>query len=137
MTTLKEVNYRGFIYILYIHEINDEFYFQTSCDGIASKGNPKHINGGWATSCEAIEDMEKAIDKFCSNTPKTYKELADAITKSLVWTDYEECYADENIIKILFEDFFITDLHLKCKQLEDAKEHIENLEKEINKLLNK
>ena len=105
MKTLKKINYKGIEFELYIHEHNNKFYFQTSCDGISSKGNPKHINRGWYTPKEAIKDMEDGIDFFLSVTPKTYKELTDAITSSLVWTGYEDCHADENIVKILVENF--------------------------------
>ena len=105
MKTLKKINYKGTDFELYTHEINNEFYFATSCNGIGSKGNPLHINRGWNTSNEAIKDMEEGIDAFLSITPKTYKELADAITYSLVWTGYEDCHANETIIKILVENF--------------------------------
>jgi len=105
MNTLKKINYKGIEFELYTHEMHDEFYFATSCNGISSKGNPSHINRGWNTSKEAIKDMEEGIDAFLSHTPKTYKELADAITSSLVWTGYEDCHADEIIIKTLVENF--------------------------------
>lgn len=97
--------YKGVEFELYTHEMHDEFYFGTSCNGISSKGNPLHVNRGWNNSVAAIKDMEEGIDLFLSNTPKTYKELADAITSSLVWTGYEDCYADEFIIKTLVENF--------------------------------
>ena len=105
MKTLKIINYKGIEFELYINEYNKEFYFDTSCKGIPSKGNSKHANGGWDTPKEAIKDMEEGIDNFLSFAPNTYQELADAITDSLVWTGYEECYADENIVKILVENF--------------------------------
>ena len=105
MKTLKKINYKGIEFELYTHEMNNAFYFSTFCNGISAKGNPLHINRGWATSNEAIKDMEEAIDTFLSYTPKTYKELAEAITGSLVWTGYEDCHADEIIIKILMENF--------------------------------
>lgn len=105
MKTLKKIIYKGIEFELYTHEIHGEFYFSTSCDGISSKGNPSHINRGWLTSSEAIKDMEEGIDDFLSVTPKNYKELAEAIGTSLVWTSYEDCYVDETIIKILIENF--------------------------------
>lgn len=108
MKTLKKIIYKNIEFELYTHEINEEFYFSTHCDGIHSNGNPKHINRGWDTPKEAIKDMENGIDTFLSTAPKTYKELAEAITGSLVWTGYEDCYADENIVKILFENFIKT-----------------------------
>jgi hypothetical protein len=105
MKTLKKINHKGIQFELYTHEIHGEFYFATSCDGIFTKGNPSHINKGWPTSNEAIKDMEEAIDTFLSYTPKTYKELAEAITSSLVWDSYEDCHVDEFIIKVLVENF--------------------------------
>lgn len=105
MKTLKKITYKGVEFELYTHEINNEFYFQTSCNGISSKGNPTHVNRGWQTSSEAIKDMEEGIDAFLAIAPKTYKELADAISDSLIWTGYEDCHADEFIIKTLVENF--------------------------------
>ena len=105
MKVLKKINYKGLNFGLYTHEIHDEFYFGTSCNGISSKGNPTHINRGWKTSNEAIKDMEEGIDDFLSITPKTYKELADAISESLVWTSYEDCYVDELILETLIKNF--------------------------------
>lgn len=105
MKILKKIIYKGVEFELYTHEMHGEFYFKTSCDGISSKGNPTHINRGWQTSSEAIKDMEEGIDDFLSVAPKTYKELAAAISGSLVWTGYEECHADEFIIKTLVENF--------------------------------
>jgi hypothetical protein len=105
MKTLKKIKYKEIEYELYTHEMHNEFYFGTSCNGISSKGNATHINRGWQTSSEAIKDMEEAIDAFLTIAPKTYKELADAITSSLVWTGYEDCHADELLIKTLIENF--------------------------------
>ena len=105
MKTLKKIIYKGVEFELYTHEIYDEFYFSTSCDGISCKGNPLHINRGWNTPAEAIKDREESIDTFLSITPKTYKELANFITESLVWTGYEDCYADEFIVRTLVENF--------------------------------
>jgi hypothetical protein len=105
MKTLKTINYKGIEFELYTHEMHGEFYFGTSSNGISSKGNPSHINRGWQTSGEAIKDMEEAIDAFLLITPKTYKELAEAITDSLMWTGYENAHADEFIIKTLVENF--------------------------------
>ena len=105
MKTLKKITYKGLEFELYTHEMHNEFYFGTSCNGVSSKGNPTHTNRGWKTSTEAIKDMEEGIDTFLSTTPKTYKELADAISGSLVWTSYEDCYVDEIILKTLIENF--------------------------------
>jgi hypothetical protein len=105
MKTLQKIKYKGIEFELYTHELHNEFYFGTSCNGISSKGNPEHINRGWGKSSEAIKDMEEGIDAFLAITPKTYAELADAITGSLVWDDYEEAHADEFIIKTLVENF--------------------------------
>lgn len=105
MKTLERRIYKKIEFELYTHKINDEFYFGTSCDGIGSKGNPAHINRGWSTSSEAIKDMENAIDDFLSITPKNFKELAEAIQSSLVWTDYEDCHVDPSLLEILINNF--------------------------------
>ncbi len=105
MKTIEKLKYKDVKYELYIHQMNNKFYFGTSCDGISCKGNPSHVNGGWDTPAEAIKDREEAIDDFLSTTPKTYKELTKAIEDSLVWTGYEDCHVDEFIIKTLVENF--------------------------------
>lgn len=105
MVTLKKIIYRQVKFELYTHEHNNQFYFGTSCEGISSKGNPTHTNKGWNTPAEAIKDMEEGIDAFLAIAPKTYKELADAISDSLVWDSYEDCHVDEFIIKTLVENF--------------------------------
>ena len=52
--------------------------------------------------------------------------------KQLIQFLLDSIYERDNKIFSLKQD-----VHLKNKQLEDAKMHIENLEKEIEKLLNK
>jgi hypothetical protein len=71
----------------------------------------KNISNGYPTMDRAIADIEGKIDGFLVIIPKTYEELAEAITCSLVWTGYEDCHADEFIIKTLVENF------LKVKRL--------------------
>ena len=53
----------------------------------------------------AISDIEDKVNKFLSTAPKTYKDLANAISGSLIWTAYEDCHVDEFILKILVENF--------------------------------
>jgi len=105
MIILKKINYNGVDYELYTMEIGDGFYFSTKCPGINAVGNVQHISGLWTTSEEAIKDREKSIDDFLAIVPKNYKELANWITDSLVWTGHEDCYADESIVKTLVENF--------------------------------
>jgi hypothetical protein len=57
---------------------------------------------------DAVKNVETIIDEFLKLAPKTYAELADAITESLVWTGYEDCHADEEIIKQLVSSFIKT-----------------------------
>ncbi len=54
---------------------------------------------------ELIEAIKSEIDSFLETSPKTYSELAKMITKSLVWTGYDECHADEKVIERLVSDF--------------------------------
>lgn len=65
---------------------------------------------GFSVMCstheEAINQAKTQIDEFVKNSPKTYAELAEAITKTLVWTNNEP-EADEFIIKTLVEQFMI------------------------------
>jgi hypothetical protein len=68
----------------------------------------KNFCHGFKTPQEAIKNVKLKIDAFLKITPKTYKELAKAITNSLVWTGYEDCHADEEIIKQLVSSFIKT-----------------------------
>ena len=60
---------------------------------------------GCKTFADAKKGIERKIDSFLETTPKNYEELAKAIESTLVWTGYEDCYVDENIIKTLIENF--------------------------------
>lgn len=60
---------------------------------------------GFNTLSECREVLKNKVDEFVDNMPKTYKELADVIEGSLVWTCYEQCYVDEDALKIIIENF--------------------------------
>ncbi len=98
---LKEELYKN---VVMKFDVNEDFgTFSGSALGIMSSYKESHY--GWSTLSEAREDLKTKIDYFLDRTPKTYKELAKNITSSLVWTGYEDCHADEQIIEILFENF--------------------------------
>lgn len=95
MPTVKKYKYRNI-------EITIEVYE----DGLFSG----YALGTLSTSAHktmeiCIVSIESEVDKFLIITPKTYKELADAITSTLVWNSYEDCNADEFIIEILVNSF--------------------------------
>ena len=56
----------------------------------------------------AEQIIKVRIDEFLKTTPQNYRELSDAITSSLVWTGYEDCYVDEQVLQILIENFIKT-----------------------------
>lgn len=70
---------------------------------------------GFKTPVEAIEDVKKKnryfFFFFFEVNPKTYKDLAEAISYyALVWTSIEnnEVHADEEIVKQLVSSFIKT-----------------------------
>lgn len=92
---------------------NNETKCFSAYSNIASSHNSykeelKNFCGGFKTPLEAIDDVKLKIDEFLNQSPKTYTELAEMITNSLVWTGYEECHADEQIIKQLVSSFIKT-----------------------------
>jgi hypothetical protein len=105
MATVKKYKYKDIQITIDVYE--DGFFHGYALDILCSsnRDKDKNINNGYPTMDRAIEDIESKVDTFLSTTPKTYEELANAITSSLVWTGYEDCHADEFIIKTLVENF--------------------------------
>jgi len=87
------------------YEIDERGKFRCSALGIFGTHNPKDFRGYYDAMIDAEKEIHALIDEFLSNTPKNYKELAEEITSTLVWTGYEECHADEFIIKTIVENF--------------------------------
>lgn len=54
------------------------------------------------------KEIKKQIDDFLIFMPKTWEELAFAITSKLTWTSYEDCYLDTDVCKILVSNFLIS-----------------------------
>ena len=77
----------GMLFIAYAHHLRSD------------------INNRWETPEEAVNDIKNVIDAFLENAPKNYKELAAQIEKSLIWEDYDYCYIDHEILKIIIENF--------------------------------
>ena len=77
--------------------------FSGSALGTISSYRYQHI--GWNTLSEAREDLKTKVDKFLQSTPTSYTELTERITNTLVWTGYEDCHADETIIRVLVGNF--------------------------------
>ena len=105
MTTVKTYKYKECPITI---EVYDDGYFHGYALGMLSTSNKEkdsnHSNG-YPTMDRAIKDIENKIDIFLATTPKNYTELAEAISQSLVWTGYEDCYVDDFILKTLIENF--------------------------------
>lgn len=95
-------------------EIEINYNTQTNCfsaySQLGSSNNPfdSELNNfchGFETPAQAVNSCMIKIDEYLDNSPKTYTELAERITDSLVWTGYEDCHADENTIRILVDMF--------------------------------
>ena len=102
-----EVKKKKYKNIEIVYEVSEEGKFECSALGIF-RSHPKGQYlppFGYDTIGEAEKAIQDELDEFLSTTPKTFKELAEAIEKSLVWTGYEECHVDEFIIKTLVTNF--------------------------------
>jgi hypothetical protein len=104
---IKKYNYKNFPVVVEMSE-HMGITFSAYSHHLSSEHRKEHINGGWEKPNEAIESIEKVIDKFLQSAPKNYKELADHIHGSLIWTGYEDCYVEPKILKIIVENFILT-----------------------------
>lgn len=105
MATVKKYKYKDIQITIEVYE--DGFFRGYALDILSTSNKEKdsNNNNGYPTMDRAIKDIESKVDEFLKITPKTYKELADAISRTLVWDSYEEANADEFIIKTLVENF--------------------------------
>lgn len=105
MPTVKKYKYKDIEIKIEVYE--DGFFHGYALDILSTSNKEKDRNNscGYPTMDRAIVDIEARVDAFLTTTPRTYAELADAITSSLVWDSYEEAHADELIIKTLVENF--------------------------------
>lgn len=92
----KEI-YNGIEIQSHYNKDNKDFY--------ATSKIANSVNKSYENPLEAVEDVKLMIDEFLKQTPKTYSELTSMITDSLVWTGYEDCHADEEIIRQLVSSF--------------------------------
>lgn len=62
---------------------------------------------GWLTSWKEIEDdITNNIDSLLNCKPKTYTELADALTNyALIHKDFEESEIDPKVCEIIIKNF--------------------------------
>ena len=92
---LKKENYKDFE-VKYCVSENGLFY--TIVDAIPTGGVYKTLQ-------ECKKQTERDIDAWLESSYNNYDELANAITNSLVWTGYEECYVDSKALKSLLNRF--------------------------------
>jgi hypothetical protein len=105
MATVKQYKYRDVNVRI---EVYDSGYFHgyaLETLSTSNKEKDRNASNGYPTMDRAVADIEGKVDDFLSTTCKTYKELAEAISNTLVWDSYEDCHADEFIIKTLIENF--------------------------------
>ena len=94
---LKTEEYKGVEVQFYVCE--NGLFSAAALGAVYSEGT------GFKTFDEVKINIKQKIDKFLETTPKTYEELADAVTENLTWTDYEECHCEPVILKTLVENF--------------------------------
>jgi len=100
----KEI-YKGFE-ITYFIEDNGKFY--ATAMGMICSFHPTEKPKDrykWEYFKDAERLAKNFIDDFLKRTPKSYDELADAITDTLVWDGYEDCHVDTQILQSLVENF--------------------------------
>ncbi len=110
MKELYKVNHNGIEITVWFNEKTKLF---RATSKVGSSHNPfderiKNFCNGFETPSEAELNVKPLIDEFLKSAPKTYAELAQRITDSLIWTDYEACHADEQIIEVLVSNFIKT-----------------------------
>jgi len=104
---IKNYTYKSFPVVVTMSE-HMGITFSAYSYHLRSEHRKEHVNGGWEKPNEAIESIEKVIDAFLKDSPKNYKELAERIHASLMWTGYEDCYVDPKTLKIIVENFMLT-----------------------------
>ena len=57
----------------------------------------------YKTYAEAEERAKSIIDKFVKEIPQTKKEWLEAMEKCMVWSGYEECNLDANMVWSLLQ----------------------------------
>jgi hypothetical protein len=107
MTTIDTETYKGFEITSHYNK-ETKFFHASSKVGSSDNGYHSELHNichGYENPKQAVEDVKIKIDEFLKTTPQNYEELADAITSSLVWPGYEDCYVDEQVLQILIENF--------------------------------
>jgi hypothetical protein len=66
----------------------------------------------YKTYAEAEEKAKSIIDKFVIEIPQTREEWLSAMTECMVWTGYEDCHLDEDMVWSLLQK---AAKHLKIK----------------------
>jgi len=102
MTTIQEYDYRGYSITIKCSEKGTFHGYSLSF----STWNPEDsFIGGYDTIDECKTEIETVLNEFIETFPKNFEELADKITKTLVWSGYEDCEADPQIIENLVTNF--------------------------------
>lgn len=78
-------------------------YFQETRQFMAKSASIKSALSNTADG--ACSSIMFEIDEFLKSTPKDFEELAQEIHNMLVWTSYEDCYVDSQIIEVLVKNF--------------------------------
>lgn len=100
--------YKNFTIDSYYNEESKYFYATSKVANSYAEydSNLKNNCHGFVSPKEAVQDVKNRIDAFLEQNPcNNYRELADAITTSLVWNGHEDCYVDEQILETLVEKF--------------------------------
>ena len=107
---LYSEKYKNIVIEVHFNLESKKFYATSSIGFSSSNISGENPCMGYNTPTEAVADVKDKISIFLDTSPTTYEELAAEITKTLIWTGYEDCHADETVIKTLVENF------LKVKQ---------------------
>ena len=98
MKHIKDGIYRGLKYSLSIFSESLNFYASYDNSGCA-------LNGDGKTAEEAINNFKEKVDAFLATAPKDIHSLATELEKCLIWTGYEDCYMDAELMEVQIRNF--------------------------------
>lgn len=104
---IKETEHNGFTINVTFNESDNTFSASSICGNSHNKfdNDLNNFTHGYSKPQEAIDDVIIKIENFLIDCPKTYKELANSLTRNLTWTGYEDCHLEESIVKVLVNNF--------------------------------
>lgn len=100
---IKDCVYKGFKYEIHFEDKGD---WGPYIHHFHTKSNHTFDGGFEKTIDKVIENIQKQIDCFMQQLPKTMDELLDCIESNcFIWTGYESCELDRETTALLITSF--------------------------------